>query len=214
MVRSNDTTNLPIRWMVRFWRWSRVNFDNSFQRNDMSNLVDYRITKLNNIGGRPIWYITGQLTKTAKLGGLPICSMIASFTKSCRSKITEFQHWDACNILTYPPKKTMFQKPMVFSTYSSPLKLPWWGRAPSNCRGTLSFLYKMGGPGWRHLYKMECAKKTLENDRAPTYTGDSWWIEKVDVISIIFGGHMSMYKNKDSFCRHAPGHSRSPLQNE
>ena len=68
----------------------------------------------------------------------------------------------------------------------SPLKLPWWGRAPSNCRGTLSFLYKMGGPGWRHLYKMECAKKTLENDRAPTYTGDSWWIEKFDVISIIF----------------------------
>ena len=96
-------------------------------------------------------------------------------------------------------------------TCGSPLKLPWWGRAPSNCRGTLSFLYKMGGPGWRHLYKMECAKKTLENDRAPTYTGDSWWIEKVDVISIIFGGHMSMYKNKDSFCRHAPGHA-DPLR--
>ena len=92
---------------------------------------------------------------------------------------------------------------------SSPLKLPWWGRAPSNCRGTLSFLYKMGGPGWRHLYKMECAKKTLENDRAPTYTGDSWWIEKFEAISIMFGGHMSMYKNKDSFCRHVPG-----LQNE
>ena len=91
----------------------------------------------------------------------------------------------------------------------SPLKLPWWGRAPSNCRGTLSFLYKMGGPGWRHLYKMECAKKTLENDRAPTYTGDSWWIEKFEAISIMFGGHMSMYKNKDSFCRHVPG-----LQNE
>ena len=89
--------------------------------------------------------------------------------------------------------------------YISPLKLPWWGRAPSNCRGTLSFLYKMGGPGWRHLYKMECAKKTLENDRAPTYTGDSWWIEKFDVISIIFGGHMSMYKNKDSFCRQCFG---------
>ena len=92
---------------------------------------------------------------------------------------------------------------------ASPLKLPWWGRAPSNCRGTLSFLYKMGGPGWRHLYKMECAKKTLENDRAPTYTGDSWWIEKFEAISIMFGGHMSMYKNKDSFCRHVPG-----LQNE
>ena len=93
--------------------------------------------------------------------------------------------------------------------YRSPLKLPWWGRAPSNCRGTLSFLYKMGGPGWRHLYKMECAKKTLENDRAPTYTGDSWWIEKFEAISIMFGGHMSIYKNKDSFCRHVPG-----LQNE
>ena len=98
---------------------------------------------------------------------------------------------------------------LIIYEKTSPLKLPWWGRAPSNCRGTLSFLYKMGGPGWRHLYKMECAKKTLENDRAPTYTGDSWWIEKFEAISIMFGGHMSMYKNKDSFCRHVPG-----LQNE
>ena len=107
------------------------------------------------------------------------------------------------------PSRLINQNPRLKSIYISPLKLPWWGRAPSNCRGTLSFLYKMGGPGWRHLYKMECAKKTLENDRAPTYTGDSWWIEKFEAISIMFGGHMSMYKNKDSFCRHVPG-----LQNE
>ena len=26
-------------------------------------------------------------------------------------------------------------------------------------------------------------------------TGDSWWIEKFEAISIMFGGHMSMYKN-------------------
>ena len=48
----------------------------------------------------------------------------------------------------------------------SPLKLPWRGRAPTNRRGTLSFFYKMGGPGRQHLYKMECAKKTVQNDRA------------------------------------------------
>ena len=47
------------------------------------------------------------------------------------------------------------------------------GRAPTNRRGTLSFFYKMGGPGRQHLYKMECAKKTVQNDRAYTKTGDS-----------------------------------------
>ena len=113
--------------------------------------------------------------------------------------------WWPCEV----PGSTKTQPQIKVLGVESPLKLPWWGRAPSNCRGTLSFLYKMGGPGWRHLYKMECAKKTLENDRAPTYTGDSWWIEKFEAISIMFGGHMSMYKNKDSFCRHVPG-----LQNE
>ena len=93
----------------------------------------------------------------------------------------------------------------------SPLKLPWRGRAPTNRRGTLSFFYKMGGPGRQHLYKMECAKKTVQNDRAYTKTGDSWWIEKFEVISIMFGEHRSMYQNKVSFCRHLPGHYK-PLR--
>ena len=35
------------------------------------------------------------------------------------------------------------------------------------------FFYKMGGPGRQHLYKMERAKKTVQNERAYTKTGDS-----------------------------------------
>ena len=95
--------------------------------------------------------------------------------------------------------------------YISPLKLPWWGRTPTNCRGAQCFLYKMDGPGNWYLYKMRWAQKTVQNDRASTKTGDSRWIEKFEAISIMFGGHMSMYKNKDSFCRHVPGHA-DPLR--
>ena len=69
----------------------------------------------------------------------------------------------------------------------------------------------MDGPGNWYLYKMRWTQKTVQNDRASTKTGDSWWIEKFEAISIMFGGHMSMYKNKDSFCRHVPGHA-DPLR--
>ena len=102
----------------------------------------------------------------------------------------------------------LFFYKMVFP---SPLKLPWWGRTPTNCGGAQCFLYKMDGPGNWYLYKMRWKQKTVQNDRASTKTGDSWWIEKFEAISIMFGGHMSMYKNKDSFCRHVPGHA-DPLR--
>ena len=81
----------------------------------MSNLVYYRITKFFPTSGDvQFGILQDNSLKQQNWGDFQFVKMIASFTKSCRSKITEFQHWDACNILTYPPKKSMFQKPMFF----------------------------------------------------------------------------------------------------